>query len=100
MAEWQLRRLLDAIEHDGRAHVADAPVRQENLIEDTRQRLEIRHHQLDQIVGLTGQRISLLNLLKSADQLGKGLPTVRGLRPQPDLTENHHTTTPPPVPTP
>src|SRR5712692_6095448 len=90
MAERQLRRLLHAIEHDGRSHVPDAPMRQENLIENARQSLEIRHHQLDQIVRLTGQRIGLLNLLQAADQLRKCLPTIRGLRRQTDLNEYEH----------
>src|SRR5215510_12675937 len=90
MPERQPHRLLEAIEHDRRAHMRHALVRQEHLVEDPRERLEIRNRQLDEVIRLAGQRIGFLHFLEAFDQLHEALGVVGRVCRQRHLHEHDH----------
>src|SRR5262245_15902298 len=77
VAERQARGLFEAIEHDRGVHVFDAGVRQEHVIENARERLQVRDHQFDKVVGRAGHGVGLLHLIEPIDEASKALGVVR-----------------------
>ena len=67
-----------------------APVREEHLVENARQRLEVGNRQLDQVIGLAGQGVGLLDFFGPVDELLEAPGVVRRMRRQGDVDEGEH----------
>ena len=83
----QLRALLQPVEHDRRAHMRHALVRHQHVVDDVGQALEVAQHGLQQIVGVAGQRIGLLDIVDAVDQRAKFLGVVGRVGRERDVDE-------------
>ena len=64
-----------------------ALVRHQHIVDDIRQALEVAQHRFQQIVGVAGQRIGLLDRIDAVDQRAKLLGIIGRVRCQRDVDE-------------
>ncbi len=67
-----------------------ALVRHQHVVDDVGQALEVAQHRLQQIVGIAGQRIGLLDVVDAVDQRAKFLGVVGRMGGQRDVDEGDH----------
>ena len=64
-----------------------ALVRHQHVVDDVGQALEVAQHGLQQIVGIAGQRIGLLDIVDPVDQRAKPLGIVGRMGRKRDVNE-------------
>src|SRR6266850_454847 len=76
LLERQLRALLQSIQHDRRTYMRHALVRHQHVVDDIREAFQVAQHDLQQIVGVAGERIGFLDIVDPVDQRAKPLGVV------------------------
>ena len=69
--------------------MGDALMRHQHVVDDVRQALEVAQHRLQQIIGIAGQRIGLLDSVDAIDQRAKPLGVVGRMSRQRDVNESN-----------
>lgn len=67
--------------------MGDALVRHQHIVDDVGQALEVAQHHLEHVIGISRQRIGLLDIVDAVDQLAKPLGVVGRMGRQRDVDE-------------
>ena len=67
--------------------MGDALVRHQHVVDDVRQALEVAQHRFQEVIGVAGQRIGLLDIVDASNQCAKLLGIVGRMGRERDVDE-------------